>query len=490
MQQLLRQVTPIREKSIDEEAPDDEAAPGDEGVLRDKEASGKVVHIPQRAIYNKRLEFIQGLFDIKPENVAKFPGIESYCDYLEREAFVPLTSPSFDSIWGLVPYTNPKEIADRWDWILAVLQAIGSEETEISIHDILQRLKKRKGDHSAILERCKDKSCFYIAIFGVLCWSSMVARPNLLSTDNTARNLTCLLPHGSRLTKDSATHALSSRHMRPIPLIFRSFKMQHWGDQLSDRVQGGSWEGDSLYKASLSIYSLRYFGHVTIQWVDTISEHLRFNPATRRLSLFRFPTFCALLAIYGANVSLTIQSISEQIDPLSPEDRDQCCVSLEQEVLLSYRLLFGQDGMSRKVAHDEICRLKKIHANQSVDTMLLDLCERKYKHGGLWWRTYDTVLQNYPSEMWPVTCRNMKGQLLESDVYSVRNDFPRLGPRLLKLQQFNLRQRPNKLIDLWRDRRNPLQWYTFWAVVIVGGVANILAALQLLVAIIELQTSF
>ena len=200
-------------------------------------------------------------------------------------------------------------------------------------------------------------------------------------------------------------------------------------------------------------------------------------------------SYLATTVILGI-VKLTFDSISEQVDPLSPEDRDQCCVSLEQEVLISYRLLFGQDGMSRKVAQDEICRLKKTHPDQSVDTMLLDLCGRKYKHGSLWWRTYDTVLHNYPPEMWPVTCQTMKGHLLESDVYSARNDFPRLGSRLLKLQQFNLRQRPSKLVDLWRDRRNPLQWYTFWAVVIVGGVANILAALQLLVAIIELQTSF
>ena len=285
MQQLLRQMTPIRQKSEDEEQ----------------------VVIHQQAIYSKRLEFIQVLFNIKFEDVVKFPGIESYCDYLEREAFRSLTGPSFDSIWGLVPYTNPKEITDRWDWILAVLQTMGSEETEISIHDILQRLRVRGGDHSAILEQCKDKSCFYIAIFGVLCWSSMVARPNMISTDNAARNLTCLLPHGSRSNKDTNVHALSSRHMRPIPLIFRPFKMQYWGDQLGERSHGGSWDGDSLYKASLSIYSLRYFGHVTIQWVDTISEHLRFNPANRRLSLFRFPTFCALLAVHGGNVCAAIQ---------------------------------------------------------------------------------------------------------------------------------------------------------------------------------------
>ena len=121
--------------------------------------------------------------------------------------------------------------------------------------------------------------------------------------------------------------------------------------------------------------------------------------------------------------------------------------------------------------------------------MLSDLCERKYEYGNLWWKTYDKVLQSYPSEIWPITCRTMEGRLQQCDVYSARDDFPRLGPRLVRLQQFNSRQRPSRLTDLWRDRRNPLQWYTFWAVVLVGGLSNILALLQLLVAVIEVQAS-
>ncbi len=63
------------------------------------------------------------------------------------------------------------------------------------------------------------------------------------------------------------------------------------------------------------------------------------------------------------------------------------------------------------------------------------------------------------------------------------------GPRLIKLQQFSARQRPSKLTYLWRDRRNPLQWYTFWAVSLLGGGANILSALQLAAGIAQLKAS-
>lgn len=74
------------------------------------------------------------------------------------------------------------------------------------------------------------------------------------------------------------------------------------------------------------------------------------------------------------------------------------------------------------------------------------------------------------------------GKLVEQDVYSTSLDFPLLGPRLLRLQDFDARQQPVRVRDLWRDRRNVTQWYTFWAVLVVGGLTIVLGILQLLVA--------
>ena len=75
---------------------------------------------------------------------------------------------------------------------------------------------------------------------------------------------------------------------------------------MKDCTQGMKEQG-SLYHASLNIYALRYFGKVAIQWVETMSEHMRFNPVNRWLSLFRFPTFCALLTIRGDNAPSIIR---------------------------------------------------------------------------------------------------------------------------------------------------------------------------------------
>ena len=70
-----------------------------------------------------------------------------------------------------------------------------------------------------------------------------------------------------------------------------------------------------------------------------------------------------------------------------------------------------------KQSHHFLATLIIPCANESVDAMLLDLCGRKYEYGSLWWKTYDKVLQSYPSEIWPITCQTMEGHLLQSEVY-------------------------------------------------------------------------
>jgi len=80
---------------------------------------------------------------------------------------------------------------------------------------------------------------------------------------------------------------------------------------------------------------------------------------------------------------------------------------------------------------------------------------------------------------------NLNNQLQESDTYSARDDFAVFGPWLLSLQHYNMRQQPGKRKDLWWDYRNPLQWYTFWAVLWIGGASIVLAVLQLVVGIVQ-----
>lgn len=139
---------------------------------------------------------------------------------------------------------------------------------------------------------------------------------------------------------------------------------------------------------------------------------------------------------------------------------------------MSYRLLFGQSRAARGLGKT---LLQKMEANHDYDQLLACLCTKPRGE----------VVKKLPESLWPVSCRGFDNVLQEIDSYSSQDDFPMLGSRLAAIQEFNLRQQPSKLRDLWRDRRNPLQWYTFWAVLVVGGLSIILATLQLIVAVID-----
>lgn len=184
--------------------------------------------------------------------------------------------------------------------------------------------------------------------------------------------------------------------------------------------------------------------------------------------------------------------------------------ALYREVLLSYRLLFGQSASSRKLftqLHGQSFKRASTtyghhiladyqdSANScgdatadEIDPFLYTICTTplnshlRYSHI-IGWKTSSTLL---PGEIFPSSALDHNGQLQESDTYSGRDDFPIFGPRLLALQRYNMRQQPSRIRDFWRDRRNPLQWYTFWAVLWIGGASIILAVLQLVVGIVQI----
>ncbi|KAL6409725.1 putative CmcJ-like methyltransferase [Ilyonectria robusta] len=121
-----------------------------------------------------------------------------------------------------------------------------------------------------------------------------------------------------------------------------------------------------------------------------------------------------------------------------------CSRQLSQEVLMSYRLLFGQCRAARRLGET---LLQQMEAKHGYDQLLACLCTKPRGE----------VAKKLPGSFWPLSCRDFNDVLQEVDSYSSRDDFPMLGSRLAVIQEFNLRQQPSKLRDLWRDRRNPLQ---------------------------------
>lgn len=172
--------------------------------------------------------------------------------------------------------------------------------------------------------------------------------------------------------------------------------------------------------------------------------------------------------------SFRLRSIAEKVFPLNhyngPREEP---AAVYREVLLSYRILFGNSSKSRDLLRQTLARHDST-AN-AVDPFLLIVCASAVRGRRLWISSASEL----PSALFPESVIGLDGLLQEPDTYSARDDFPIFGLALLGLQRYNLRQQPSRVRDLWRDQRDPLQWYTFWAVIYVGGATVLLSVLQL-----------
>jgi hypothetical protein len=51
-------------------------------------------------------------------------------------------------------------------------------------------------------------------------------------------------------------------------------------------------------------------------------------------------------------------------------------------------------------------------------------------------------------------------------------------------------QKPTGISSLWADQRDSSQWFTFWAVIVIGGVGIVLTTLGLIVSIVQTVGTF
>lgn len=179
----------------------------------------------------------------------------------------------------------------------------------------------------------------------------------------------------------------------------------------------------------------------------------------------------------NTNTTLIYFRILQEFFPVEHQLHDSDCpidpYAAHREILLSYRLLFAQSRRSRRLVNQQ---LEKLSSQGKLDPLLRTLSGA----------SLPSLRSTLPRNVFPHSTLTAEGMLQESDTYSAREDFPSFGYRLLILQRYSLRQQPSRVKDLWRDRRNPLQWYTFWAVVWVGGVSIVLSLLQFLIGAAQL----
>ena len=110
--------------------------------------------------------------------------------------------------------------------------------------------------------------------------------------------------------------------------------------------------------------------------------------------------------------------------------------ALFREILLSFRLLFGQDKHSWQAFNASFRNVAGItkDGDQVHDPLLVRLCGSKWKRERAFYRSI--------------------GAPEASNHYSAMRDFPLLGARLARLQRFSEVQNPHDWKVLWYDQRD------------------------------------
>jgi hypothetical protein len=221
---------------------------------------------------------------------------------------------------------------------------------------------------------------------------------------------------------------------------------------------------------TFNAYTLHYIAGIKVKWTDALSCHLEFNSATKEISLFRFPSFCQFsLAKYEQGKNRGV------LHACATTSRLRCQWATEAEinhflleVLLSYRLLFGQTKKSRALfrSMDPFLRCKEQNRKMK-DPLLLSLC-------GI--RSLNVLILDLRRD-WG---------MMEKETYYLPNDFPILRYRIVILQRYLSSSAPRTWLQLWKDNRNSANWMTFWAVIIFGAFGSLMALLQVVLQSIQL----
>ncbi|KAI1407009.1 hypothetical protein F5Y13DRAFT_195811 [Hypoxylon sp. FL1857] len=217
----------------------------------------------------------------------------------------------------------------------------------------------------------------------------------------------------------------------------------------------------SIDPSILNAHLLTTIGGITVSWSDCLACHLELDKNSRTLYIFRYPSFClATLKNQSAdgNVRSVIHSCASDVPSNTHWASSQDVTELLQEIILSYRLLFGKHLKSRKL-------FRKLHPFKHVpfdgrDDFLSKVCGENELDPSL--------------------------GIGERDNYELARDFPHLRARLVRLSAYLDERKPRSWKELWLDNRDSASWLTFWAVIIIGGIGLILAFLQVVLQIVQL----
>ena len=300
-----------------------------------------------------------------------------------------------------------------------------------------------------------------LLVFAILGWQSMLYRPafNVCSEaelaiheDDDQAN-SGLVFDTNKVSVDLAD--------RPLFIILKGFGNLLPSSSNITRIASESSKTAAnwlpLNPAETNAHLLCTLLRVKIRWVDCLALHLDYNKSSGTLSLFSCPSFCVAMLQHQGPIFSFASTEKRSFDPRASE---KDILQFMREVLLSFRLLFGQHEPSRKLFPQIYKPTERLQPKP--DQLLPHLCMTKNLH--------------QTSEYLP----------LDQPVYFAAQHFPVLSERIELIARELKASRPTSIRDLLHDRRDTLQYWTFWLVSIIGGASIILSVVQVVLQAVQI----
>ncbi|KAF8537897.1 hypothetical protein BDD12DRAFT_845022 [Trichophaea hybrida] len=209
-------------------------------------------------------------------------------------------------------------------------------------------------------------------------------------------------------------------------------------------------ESPGIARKDLNAYKLTKLGRIKIEWSTDITEHLTLKHEHEKTSLLLFSLPCIL----GQHSTFSLSTVG-----ISNE--------LQYEITLSYGLLFG--------------RFPNEHSRRWIPGKWMCNCIGCKVAGTL--EEAMIVIENTGQVLDPSLRRHCREMKSVCNVW-VPSDFKHFWTRIHDLNQFLQERKPRTLVQLFKDRRDTLQYYTFCFAVIL----LILTVVQVLLAIAQTTT--
>ncbi|KAI1215006.1 uncharacterized protein F4807DRAFT_16969 [Annulohypoxylon truncatum] len=347
---------------------------------------------------------------------------------------------------------------------LKISDAVVNEPT-LSINDIVQRLIEDGG--IIVSEETQGLKSAIDLVFSIIGWQTMLYRPDVFSCPPSEFGIADEMDghRGESHICFRQSRTGSNKRLPDFLLGFGLMLPPRNYHTLDDPEEIKNFNRlKSIDHSTLNMYLLTTIGGVTVSWTDCLACHLELDSSSRLLYLFRYPSFCTANMKNQSsegNSHSVIYSCASDIPSNSYWATPQDVTELLEEIVLSYRLLFGQHHRSRKL-------LRKLRPFDHVppngrDNFLSDVCEGKPLDASL--------------------------GIVERDSYELARDFPHLRARLVRLNTYLDDRKPRSWRELWLDNRDSASWLTFWAVIVIGGIGLILSFIQVALQIAQVAMS-